>query len=291
MRYLTFLALAAVVFLSTSSTFQNNQILCNGIIPENDMWIGVDSKLASKEMTKEIFDNVIDRIEEVYTPIIEDMNLKFEVVRKWDDGTVNAYARRVGRTMEVNMFGGLARHPSITPDGFALVVCHETGHHLGGAPKKGSLFGTWASNEGQSDYWGVTKCMKKVFENDDNIQIISSMTIPATITSNCNELFNNVNESALCQRVAMAGNSLGNFFNVASQGATVVHVDTPDTRVVNRTDDNHPKAQCRLDTYFQASLCDISHNSDVSNSDANVGVCTRKAGYTKGIRPLCWYKP
>ena len=133
--------------------------------------------------------------------------------------------------------------------------------------------------------------MKKVFENDDNIQIIASMTIPSTITSNCNELFDHVNESALCQRVAMAGNSLGNFFNVASQGSTVVHVDTPDTRIVNRTDDNHPKAQCRLDTYFQASLCDISHETNVSDADATVGVCTRKAGYTKGVRPLCWYKP
>ena len=291
MRYTTFLALAVTVLLTTSSTFLDDHKLCNGIIPENDMWIGIDSPLASKAMTKEIFDAVIDRIETVYTPIIEDMNFKFEIVRKWDDGTVNAYARRVGRTMEVNMFGGLARHASITPDGFAPVVCHETGHHLGGAPKLNSFFGSWASNEGQSDYWGVTKCMKKVFENDDNIQIISGMTIPATITSKCSELFDNVNDSALCQRVAMAGNSLGNFFNVSSQGTTVVHVDTPDTRIVNRTDDKHPKAQCRLDTYFQASLCDISHDTNVSDNDATVGVCTRQAGHTQGVRPLCWYKP
>jgi hypothetical protein len=33
------------------------------------------------------------------------------------------------------MFGGLARHELVTDDGFMMVVCHETGHHLGGAPR------------------------------------------------------------------------------------------------------------------------------------------------------------
>ena len=34
------------------------------------------------------------------------------------------------------MFGGLAGHETITTDAFALVACHELGHHIGGAQRK-----------------------------------------------------------------------------------------------------------------------------------------------------------
>jgi len=69
--------------------------------------------------------------------------------KHWEDGTVNAYASENGNNDVISMFGGLARHPAITPDAFYLVACHEIGHHLGGAPKKGNT--QWASNEGQAD--------------------------------------------------------------------------------------------------------------------------------------------
>jgi len=74
------------------------------------------------------------------------------------------------------MFGGLARHETMTPDGFATVVCHELGHHLGGVPKKFSWFGnSWASNEGQADYFGIMKCLRKMFEHEDNVKIVKEI--------------------------------------------------------------------------------------------------------------------
>ena len=66
------------------------------------------------------------------------------------------------------MFGGLARHKLVTPDGFALVACHEMGHHLGGAPRRGG----WASNEGQSDYYATTKCARRIWAEDNNAAIM-----------------------------------------------------------------------------------------------------------------------
>jgi Zn-dependent protease with chaperone function len=54
------------------------------------------------------------------------------------------------------MFGGLARDPLVTKDGFSAVICHEIGHHIAGAPRKGF---SWASNEGQADYFATTKCL------------------------------------------------------------------------------------------------------------------------------------
>ena len=68
--------------------------------------------------------------------------------------TVNANASQRGRTWIVNMYGGLARRPEITPDGFAMVLCHELGHHMGGFP----FVSGWAANEGQSDLFATLSC-------------------------------------------------------------------------------------------------------------------------------------
>lgn len=258
-----------------------------GFLPENDMFISTDAKVRN-DMTEARFNEIIDKVIGKYKPIVAKKLGILKVSRKWDDGTVNASAQRLGPVYLINMYGGLARHPSVTDDAFALVVCHELGHHLGGAPKIKMVMNTWASNEGQADYFASLKCFRRVFEGDDNISIVSQMKIDPTVAQKCNQIFGNAEDSALCQRASMAGKSLA---ELLSFGRSRVDFTTPDRSVVDRTDDRHPAAQCRLDTYFEGSLCDRDFNEDVSNRDAKKGTCTRAEGYSTGIRPLCWYKP
>jgi hypothetical protein len=139
-------AIAMTAMLATVTGYTCTSDGVEGIVEDNNLWISASHKSANT-MTKERFNAVIDKVEAVYAPIVESMNGRLSVIRKWDDGTVNAYAQRSGKTWKVSMFGGLARHEAITEDGFALVVCHEVGHHLGGAPKKAGWFSTWATNE------------------------------------------------------------------------------------------------------------------------------------------------
>lgn len=40
----------------------------------------------------------------------------------------------------------------MTRDGLALVICHELGHHFGGAPKSTVPLKKWNSYKGQVDY-------------------------------------------------------------------------------------------------------------------------------------------
>jgi hypothetical protein len=211
------------------------------------------------------------------------------MVNKWDDDTVNAYANRSGKVWHINMFGGLARHPLATDDGFMLVVCHETGHHLGGAPRYGGG-SDWASNEGQADYFGALKCMKRVLERDDNVAFVADMVIDAEATKQCEMVYKNANEVALCQRIAMAGKSLGQLLGDLG-GNSKVNFNTPDKNIVKKTNDNHPAAQCRLDTYFSGSLCDKSFDEDFSQTSPIPGACIKRDGYKVGPRPLCWYRP
>jgi hypothetical protein len=260
----------------------------SGFMPKNNLRISKYDK-GTNGMTKETFLSIIKRVSDVYVPIVAGKGATLEMVNNWDDETVNAYANQEGKVWTVNMFGGLARHPLTTNDGFMLVVCHETGHHLGGAPKYGGG-SDWAANEGQADYFGSLKCMKRVLEKDDNVAIVSQMTIDQEATRQCQLAYSNAGEVALCQRIAMAGKSLGQLLGSLG-GNSNVNFNTPDTKIVRRTNDAHPKAQCRLDTYFSGGLCDKSFTEDVSETSPIPGTCIRNDGYSVGPRPLCWYKP
>lgn len=260
-----------------------------GFLPENDMFIPVGAKNAGG-ITEAEFNDVIDRLSTIYAPIISEMGGRLNVSRGWSDGTVNASAQRLGGVWQVNMYGGLARHETITYDGFALVMCHELGHHLGGAPKVGGLFNRWASNEGQSDYFATLKCLRKMFLNDDNAAIISKMDVPAVLAENCAAIYADENDKNICIRNGMAGASVSNLFG-SMRNQPPAQFNTPDPAVVSRTNHSHPAYQCRLDTYYQGALCDRSINEDVSQKDEVTGTCHGTLGDEIGLRPLCWFKP
>ena len=91
-------------------------------------------KKPQDQINEEKFNQIIDSIAEFYRDTIEGFGAEFIIRKQWEDDTVNAFADREGENEEIwviSMFGGLARHKNITPDGFAMVVCHEIGHHIG----------------------------------------------------------------------------------------------------------------------------------------------------------------
>lgn len=261
-----------------------------GIVPENDLYISADVK-SINGMDEAKFNEVIDKVIAVYEPLVRAEGGELKVERNWQDGTVNAYAHRQGGTWNIAMFGGLARHETITEDGFALVVCHEIGHHVGGAPKKGGWFSTWATNEGQADYFATLKCLRKTFRSEDNKAAVAKLNVPEVVVNKCAEQFNNEEDQLICQRGAMAGMSTAKLFQALRRQTTEPKFDTPDANVVSRTNHNHPETQCRLDTYYMGALCDVIDNDNVDQDDESIGVCYRNAGHTEGVRPLCWFKP
>lgn len=261
----------------------------DGIFPKNSTFIPVSKDLMFNSIIKEEFDRAIEKVAAIYSPTFTAQGRTLQILALWEDGTVNASAdRKPGNISEVRMFGGLARHPKVTTDGFMMVLCHEIGHHLGGAPKKGAK--PWASNEGASDYFASLKCAREVWKDEDNQSKVASMEIPLTVTQKCQKAFDSSFDLAICKRSAMAGKSISDTLGVLnSTGDT--DFDKPTTAVVTRTFDGHPDAQCRLDTYFAGAVCSKSKDIAPSNSDPRVGSCSQENGETLGIRPLCWYLP
>jgi len=262
--------------------------LCDGFLPQNNMKIPIGSYEA-KGISQQQFNEVMDRMEAIYGPEIKARGGTLVLKRLWDNGTVNASAQRSGNNYILNMYGGLARHESITQDGMALVVCHEMGHHIGGAPKYGGG-NDWASNEGQSDYFANMKCLRRMFSGEG-----ASFTRPkgddAGPRAACAASFKSESDRAVCVRGSMAGMSVTTLFRVLRGETVLPRFDTPDPAVVSRMYDAHPGTQCRLDTYFAGSVCARAVSDEVDGTNPATGTCTPAGGQTSGFRPLCWYKP
>ena len=180
-----------------------------GFFPKNNLQYPV-RLTEGVGLSESDFNQVISRVSKIYSPIVKQKGGILEIQRKWEDSTVNAYAERDGKKYIVAMFGGLARHPLISVDGFSLVLCHEVGHHLGGAPKYAEQLpeGAFMSNEGQADYFGNLKCLRRFAEKDDNEKIVAALKVPPPVERLCSKSFSNRNDYLICQRNAMAGFNL-----------------------------------------------------------------------------------
>ncbi|TBR22511.1 hypothetical protein EPO15_07915 [bacterium] len=276
---------AALAVLAVSAGYaahrSSNKQLCSGFLPENDMKIELSGDVHMNTIQEAMFNRVLDRVQQVYGPIIASKGGTLVINRKWTDGTVNASAYQSGGNWYLNMYGGLARHAATTEEGFMLVACHELGHHIGGYPKM-----SWATNEGGADYFATLKCMRNMYGGAAPLGEVDPYADKA-----CQSQFGDEPTRNACRNGVRGGQSVAFLFQALRNSPTPPKFDTPDTSVTSRMNNAHPDTQCRLDTYFQGAACNASLGTDVSNSDPNVGSCTKKNGQVVGIRPRCWYKP
>ncbi len=211
----------------------------------------------SSGITESEFNESIDTVYKKYATYVSQKGATLVFNRLWDDGTVNSDTTESWGRWEINAYGGLARYPGMTKDGYTLVLCHELGHHLGGAPRFGRNT-EWASCEGEADYW-ATRCMKEIGFSTGGIQN-ASLVVASVLAS------------------------------LGGEGAP--QVSTPDPRVQRRTFEDHPEAQCRLDTYLQGLTC--KSTGPMSKYNPRVNSCfsypTAKT-YSPGSRPRCWFAP
>lgn len=298
-------AIATTTLMSDASASQHRlhghdgSNRCTMIPPNNQRFA---RGIAAEGISEQMFNKVIEQVEKVYAPIVESKGGKLVIERKWNDDTVNAYARRIGNTWHVAMFGGLARHPEATPDGFAMVLCHELGHHLGGAPKYNGM--DWASVEGQSDYFASTKCMRKVLEKIDNWEAVRrqyASDIDPLVAERCKAGQGTTKQQfAICVRSSMGGKALARL--LADLGrAKMPEFNTPDMTKMRTTMQGHPPAQCRLDTYFAGAVCPVGHDIDFDDKNPKTGACNLADGAERsmsrremavnalGARSSCWY--
>lgn len=198
--------------------------------------------------TEERYDFVLDTLEDVYGKIIEAKGGEFFIARDWTDGAVNMWAERLGNEYWLEVPGGMARYGLIIEEAFILSLCHELGHLLGGEPHNHEI-----SFEGQADYYSTFTCMELVLPHMNQEK---ALVYDLEVKNVCNE-------GELCLRTLQGAKSLSSYY-AEIEGSGFPQLTTPSSEVAAQTLKAHPKAQCRLDTFF--------------------------AGFEKRPRPVCWYK-
>lgn len=281
-------SVCTLLSVSVSSALACSSNGSDGFMPENKMSYPV-STFSVQSVRESEFNAVIDRATTYYSPLIRARGGNLRIERLWSNPKVNASAHREGDDYVITMYGGMARHPKSTPDSFALVLCHEFGHHLGGSP---TYTGSDMASEGQADYFAASKCMRRVFNEEDNVSIVRGLNVPSSVATRCQKSFpRDSNESAICQRTAMAAQALGEILAEGGQGP-IPSLSTSDRSVVSSTlTDEYPGDQCRVDTYVNGANCRVDYTQDFDPRDPTIGACAQERGQYYGVRPLCWYKP
>lgn len=302
--FLSFLLISSIGTSSVAPSARESSVSIaepkESYLPPNDLHlqdrVGVTANFGEAE-----FNAAIDRAAEYYGPIITAHGGNLKMMKLWSTSTVNAEADRKGNDWIVKMYGGLARREEVTLDGFMIVICHELGHHLAGFP---FYRGDWAANEGQADYFATQSCAKNLWSKDLEENAKHRLNIDAGAKEKCDAASTDTDTQNLCYRVANAGLSLARLLS-ALGSETPPQFSTPDQRVVSRTNDMHPRGQCRLDTYLQGMLCGARFDDAIipgfahaqgqeslaAETEAATYSCTASGGHAVGHRPRCWFKP
>ena len=122
------------------------------------------------------------------------------------------------------------------------------------------------------------------------------MSIPQSVSDQCARGHADNGEVALCKRSAMVGLTLANVLWDLGKGdpssdGPKPDFNAPDSNEVSEIYENHPQAQCRLDTYFAGAVCNVPYSQDFDKKDPIAGSCAEERGVKLGSRPHCWYHP
>lgn len=293
--------LGAIVFfsvLSFSTAFGTT-------LPPNDMHLEDDLRRIDANIDETLFNEIIDRALVTYVPLAKKHGAGITVNREWENPMVNASAGRLYKFWMLNFYGGLARRPEMTPDGFALVVCHELGHLFAGYPFKRTMFGrlVWHSIEGEADYYATHVCARELWKEEKEVNSLHSITVDPWAKIYCDQAWPTVEQRDLCYRIANASQSLA---SLLSRGKSDPLVNTPDPAKVRKTFTKHPAAQCRLDTYMNGALCPAEFHLEKipgkkyvpwlrslkkAEREAALVSCHQAKGDEVGVRPQCWFRP
>lgn len=240
----------------------------------------IKSTFSPRGLSQIEFEVVINKFYNFWSPILEQKyNKKLIFDNDWEAARVNASTTRdENHNPIIKINGGLARHPEITKNGLLMILCHELGHHLGGAPKSfrgRSQKRSWSSAEGQADYFATTKCMAKMFMHNQIFPELNKFEVKSC-------------QNILCLKMASAALSVGNLFASLKGEWKRPSLNQRSQTNVHSTYYSHPNPQCRVDTFIAGSLCSNLVEKEFDDLNYKIGSCLEEQD-PKAARPRCWF--
>jgi hypothetical protein len=185
---------------------------------------------------------------EIYEREIEDSGLTIGLEQDWDSKVVNAGANRKNNTAVIKLYGAHAKIAPMTIGTYALTVCHELGHLIGGLPKVMPT-GKYSS-EGQSDYFATNECLKRYLKNK-----VTSVTIPKFHSDLCLKRFNEKKDITMCNnimKISIEQLEVDNFLVPRENYEDTLSLDNSISSITIFND--YPKVSCRYTTYINGAL-------------------------------------
>lgn len=167
---------------------------------------------------------------------------------------------------EITITGDMLKIKGFDQDAAAIVLCHELGHGIGGAPYKDipDEEGELASTEGQSDYYAARHCLPKIWKALPQ-KPKSIVHIPVAQKKCGVRYAKNPEQKQHCLRTFAAMRGFQKLRLARSENVSVSFEaqDKSEVSILDLTSHYYPSAQCRLDTLM--------------------------AGALQQPRPACWY--
>lgn len=236
---------------------------------------------------------IFNEFTNTYEPMAREQGVQFTIEIDPKNSSTSAAAEVSEKKWILSLSGGLLNHPNLHPDVLRIILCHELGHILGGAPRRNLPF-DWQgpvakdglssiSSEGQADYYATRSCFRLLVQGQDHERELLNIIVSPKVKQDCDLSHSkSTNASYICQRATMA--ALGFLkLNFSFPISFITPNLTPSSVLVR---DQYPDRQCRLDTFFAGSLCadPIKKSFDFSNEDFD------ECKTSMGKRPFCWYR-
>lgn len=251
---MNFLPLLVLTFLSF--------LAIGGSYPDAYRYQILPTDPTTSTVTENGFTQVPSKVLRSYEKKLKELRIAVVVRADWERPFFTAWSNKDGDSLySLNFWGGLARIPGMNEEGHALIACHELGHILGGPPKMRIPQFTWASSEGQADFFSSKECLRKYF-----FQKKAIADVPGAPYTLCRTRFSKEQDFRVCLLTMKGIEAFGRVLSHLSQYEQHPAIETPTDSVAGATlFDSYPDPQCRLDTLVRGAL-DLA-------------------------RPLCWFRP
>lgn len=204
----------------------------------------------------------------------------------------HAMARKISETdWEIEMDQSMLELTSLNPATLVMILCHETGHFIGGepfvvgrqltpavmsrAPKKMSC-------EGQADYFAAAQCFHRVLKELPSMTNALPKLEAGDLAQKCDESYHAEVDRLLCRIGIRASAELTEIYQ-----HTLAKMDMPQlflhrfsSEMTERTLNyvgEYPSLDCRFQTMSHGVLCNESREGECLDS--------------QWMRPACWFLP
>ncbi|MGE3609699.1 MAG: hypothetical protein AB7I27_08965 [Bacteriovoracaceae bacterium] len=254
---------------------------------------------AEVEEAKIEYEEIVERVNKVYKPIFAKNSYKLKFWSSFNEDSAADIRERHrmwlspgdagfdGKQALVSIRGTLTALDHMTKDAGMIIACHEIGHLIGGAPMNPvNEFIGWTSREGQADYYVTTKCLRKLWQDDQPVALNKDELLSESLWNKCLTVYADKKEQYVCQRSL---NAIAALSKTTYYSNSIFDFDHLSSLEVEKTVDKYPDDQCRMEIMIAGAFCNKSGR--LSRLDPTQGTCAEENGDTVGVRPRCFYKP